>query len=177
MQKLIKSDKLLIILIPIIIILSGCVLGGTHGSLKKYSYPVPKNVLQGSVEKVMYSNANIKTSDTNQKNYVIVLRDGKPDTLRSEDSYGDRSRYISLQIRSSDGFYNYTFQYVGTSKDWEEDKNSSLSIAYAYDSKGKGGSAGNGGLPWYKFSMRKKLFSVFEQELIKNVDHELNVKR
>ncbi len=52
-----------------------------------------------------------------------------------------------------------------------------LSITYAYDQNGKGGSEGNGGIKWYKWSFKRKLLEPFGNEFISKVDKKMKQKR
>lgn len=156
--------------------LSSCVMGGTHGSIKSYNYPVDKNSLQAAVEKVIATNNKILGEDTAHNGYIIDITNGKNDTIPSYNRNKDGTRYVSVRINVNGQIYEYTIQYVGTQNDWQLNTTSTLSIAYAYDNIGNGGSDGNGGMSWYRFALRKKMLSIFEKEIIERLDKELKTK-
>lgn len=166
----IRSTKLFCVFS--MLVFQSCVLGGTHGSIKAYNYPVTKYTLEKAINSVISKKSNIKMADTTQQNYVIDLTGGKRDTLFTKHN----NCYVDFSLAINQVVYEYEFQYVGTKEVWDTSKVSCLSIAYAYDDKYNGGSEGNGGFPWYKPSLKKKLVTVFENEFINKVDEELGLK-
>lgn len=153
--------------------LYSCLTAGTHGSIKAYEFRVTKNILQNAVEKIIAESPNIHR-DTS-KNYMIDMTDGKSDTIINN-HYNDGQVYLTIQIEGSvSGLKEYTFQYVGNDKDWDTSMNSSLSIAYAYDENGKGGSNEDGGFS-SKPLLRKSLTSFFEKNFIDRIKKELGEK-
>ncbi len=167
-----KRNISLYVLLSLIVQLSSCISAGTHGSIKSYTYPVKKIVLEEAVNKVIAKNANIQRQDTVQKNFIIDVTNGKNDTIRSVHNL----EYVDIEISGNTFLNSYTFQYVGSKDDWNRDTTSEISIAYAYDKEDNGGSEGNGDFPWYKSLLKNKLISVFEKEFIYKVDKELKVK-
>lgn len=138
-------------------LLVGCIGAGTHGSIKHYEYNVSKYSLEKAV------------------NYVI----GQSNTIHQDsikDYYNDDSTYVTIQIVYGDVDNKYTFRYGGDAEYWDTSKFASLSIAYAHNKKGEGGSKGNGGVKWYDYELKKELTVPFERELISKVDKELNMK-
>ena len=144
----------------------------THGSIKAYEYPIPKDSLHAAVEKVIRTNPNI-FREPQGENYIVDVTDGKNDTLYN-DHYNDGKRYISIKIKTGGEISDYVFHFYGSDEYWQTSKTSQISIAYAYDKDG-GGSEGNGGVPWYKPSLKKRLVTVFEKDLIEKIDRELGV--
>jgi hypothetical protein len=148
-----------------VIFLSSCLSAGTHGSIKSYKFPVPKSLLDTAVKQVISSNRNITRSTTKAWN----------DTTQN-DYYNDGRNYITFTIKGNVSTIDYTLQFVGTEQDWDTSKASELSIAYAWDNDGNGGSEGRGNFPWYKFKLRKKVTSLLENEFLTKVDSILGKK-
>lgn len=72
--------------------------------------------------------------------------------------------------------YEFIFIYYGDPEDWDTAKTSEIFIAYAWDENThEGGSVGNGGVTWYKLTLKNRLIKVFESEFISKVDKELGV--
>ena len=143
---------------------------GTHGSIKSYSYPVKKAILEQAVEKVIANNTNIIRDDTIQRNFIIDVTNKRHDTL----FHHQVKSYVDIAVVHGGEKNDYTFQYSGTQEDWDTERISNISIAYAHDKDGNGGSEGHGDFPWYKYNLRSRLVSVFEQELINKIDSVLN---
>lgn len=143
----------------ITLILSSCITGGTHGSIKSYEYPVSKSVLEKAVWKVIAANSNIKRSIAK---YVI-------DSTKN-DYYNDGIYYVSMTITKGEFKNNYTFQFAGDSIYWNTSKVSDISIAYAWDKDANGGHEGISG------KVKKQLVSLFELEFINKIDKELYLK-
>jgi hypothetical protein len=154
----------------------GCLTGGTHGSIKSYQYGVSKKVLKNAVEKVISKSSDIHR-DTS-KNYIIDVTNGKNDTI-IDNHYNDGVEYLTIKIESngsSKESNQYIFQYSGSRTNGDTIENSSLSIAYAYDQNGNGGSDANGGVSRYSPLLREKLLTLFESKFIDRVDKELGKK-
>jgi len=169
----IHSNFKLTLFLFIVAILQSCLSGGTHGSIKSYEYRTNKYTLQKAVEKVIAKNDNIKRDTT--KNYMIDVTNGRNDTIM-DNYYNDGERYITIEIKTKEGYNEYSFQYPGEKEYWDTAKITSISIAYAYDQNGNGGSEGNGGIKWYNWSLKRKLLEHFENEFISKVDEELKQK-
>lgn len=149
---------------------SGCMTAGTHGSLKSYEFTANKYFLQKAVEKIIASSENIKRDTA--KNYIIDKTNNRNDTI-FDNHYNDGDTYVSVRIKSEGDYYDYTFRYAGDKDYWETSMTSNLSIAYAYDKDGNGGSEGNGGVGW---TLKSKALKIFERELISKIEKELNQK-
>src|SRR5260221_13328187 len=109
---------------------------GGHGSIKEYEYPVPKHLLDTTVEQIILNNKNITRSTS--KSFVDSTKN---------DYYNDGMRYVSITIKNNISTIDYTLQFVGDEKSWDTSKVSSLSIAYAWDKSGNGGSEAHTGFP------------------------------
>lgn len=149
--------------------LFGCLTAGTHGSIKAYDFPVSKKILQKAVEKVISESNDIHKDTT--RNYIINITNGKSDTIINN-HYNDGQNYMTIQIgnnKNGSGIKEYTFEYVGIKEEWDTSKNSSLSIAYAYDENGNGGNNEDGGVslkPFLKIELRS-FFDRIKSELEK----------
>jgi len=152
------------------VLFNSCLTGGTHGSIKYYDYKTNKQNLQRAVEKVIKNNRSIKRDTT--KNYVVDMTNNKNDTI-VDNYYNDNDRYVTIYIQTSGGMNEYTFQYAGDKKYWDTSKIAELSIAYAYDKDGKGGSEGHNEVDG---NLKRKLLEPFEKEFINKVDKELGQK-
>jgi hypothetical protein len=104
----------------------------------------------------------------------IILDLTKKDTVDTvhNNYYNDGIRYLTIYITKDNVLYEYTFHYYGTDEYWETSTESSISLVYAYDGKGNGGSEGNDGFKG-ELKLRKKLTSIFESEFITKVDKQL----
>jgi hypothetical protein len=151
-------------------IFSSCLTAGTHGTIKSYEYTTNKYTLQKAVEKVIANNKNIMLDTT--QNYIIDQTNNGNDTI-ANNYYNDGERYVTIRITDGKGYNDYTFQYVGDKNYWDTSKKSNLSIAYARDQDGNGGSEGNGGI---SSSLKSKFVKTFERELISKLDIELKQK-
>ncbi len=145
----------------------GCLTGGTHGSIKSYGFQTDKNSLQSAVEKVIAVSDFIKPDTI--KNYMIDVTNGRNDTIFNN-RYNDTVNYVTIYIKTSNGENEYTIQYVGDKEYWDTSKISELSIAYAFDKNGSGGSEGDGGINWYNWSLKKRLLEPFEKEFISKIE-------
>lgn len=137
--------------------LMGCMGGGTHGSIKCYIYPTSKKELEKAVHHVILENS-------------LIIQD----TVK--DYYNDDTNYISMSILIDGLPYTYTLKFGGSSQYWDTSKQASVFIAYAHDTKGHGGSSGNGGVKWYNFGLKKRLTEPFEKEFVNKIDSALGVK-
>lgn len=144
---------------------------GTHGSIKAYSYPVKKAVLEQAVNKVIANSNSITKIDTTQRNFIIDITHGKHDTIFHKID----KAYVDIIISSGNEVNTYTFQYSGSLEEWDTGRTSDISIAYAHDKSGDGGSEGNGDFPFYKLALKNKLTTIFEKELISKLDEKLGV--
>lgn len=140
----------------------GCVTGGTHGSIKAYSFPVPKSLLQSTVSEIINGQPDLRIAPIT-------------DTLNSR-YYNDGERYVTLEIGDSVHFNRYIFQFSGDKEDWDTSKSSEISIAYAYDKNGNGGSAGNGKFTSCSADVRHAIVDLFEKEFIEKIDSVLKRK-
>lgn len=161
------------VLLLFIIFFEGCLSAGTHGSIASYGFKTDKNSLQSAVEKVISKNDFIKRDTI--KNYMIDVTNGRNDTIVNN-RYNDTVKYVTIYIKTSDGDNEYTIQYVGDEEYWDTSKISGLSIAYAFDKNGSGGSEGDGGVKWYNWALRKRLLRPFEKEFIHDIEKELSLK-
>jgi hypothetical protein len=134
----------------------GCVTGGTHGSIKSYTFHVSKAQLQGAVNKVIRRESGLRIAPIT-------------DTFTSR-YYNDGERYITLDIGDSSEFNEYIFQFSGDKEYWDTAKYSEISIAYAYDKNGNGGSVGNGGFSSCKADIRQAIINVFESKFTDKID-------
>jgi hypothetical protein len=131
--------------------------GGTHGSIKSYSYPVTKVHLAKAVSNVMQSNSNIRRD----------WRSGH---------YNDTENYVTMTIKSGAEELEYTFRYLGDSSTWVNSKSSEIFICYIYDGKGNGGSAGNEKWEQTDVKIQQEMMKTFENDFIKHLDDTLNVE-
>ncbi len=126
-----------------------------------------KEKLQNAVETVIGNYSKIHR-DSSRYN-VVVVDGGKKDTLW-DNYYNDTNTYVTIFIENNSALNEYTFRYAGSKNNWDTSQTSNISIAYAYDSKRRGGSAGNGGVGWYDFKLKNELTRLFEQEFISKID-------
>lgn len=138
-------------------VLIGCLGGGTHGSIECYQYQVSKKELEKAVSKVISITPTIKQ-----------------DSVRGY--YNDDTTYITIKLIENNGVSGYIFHYHGDKEYWVKSKKSSISIAYAHNKEGRGGSSGNGGVKWYDFKLKEELTGVFERGFIEKIDQELKLK-
>jgi hypothetical protein len=131
--------------------------GGTHGSIKSYSYPVTKVQLEKAVGDAIRSNGNIQ-------------RD------RRSGHYNDTKNYVTMTIKSGADKFEYTFRYLGDSASWVNSRTSEIFICYIYDGKGNGGSAGNEKWDKTDVKIQKDMIDTFEKYFIKKIDDTLNVR-
>ncbi|MEO6833383.1 MAG: hypothetical protein ABI169_14345 [Chitinophagaceae bacterium] len=145
------------IVIACLLTLIGCMGAGTHGYIKAYRYGVTKPVLEEAIKKVIKTNA-------------AVIKDS------IKGYYNDDTSYTTLFIQSKSQEYSYTFQFYGDKQYWDSSQTSEVFIAYGYDKDRNGGSAGNGGVKWYDYNLKKELTQPFEEEFISKIDEELGIK-
>jgi hypothetical protein len=134
----------------------GCMGGGTHGSIECYQYQVSKSELERAVKKVILTTKTIKQDSV-------------------KDYYNDDTTYVKIIVIENNEMSEYIFHYYGDREYWVSSKISSLSISYAHNKDGKGGSSGNGGVKWYNFGLKKELIGVFERGFIEKLDKELKI--
>ena len=146
---------------------TGCLTGGTHGSIKSYEYSTDKYTLQNVINKVISNSNNVKRVTTN--NYIIDKTNNRNDTINNN-HYNDGDRYLSISIIDENGPTDYTFQYSGDENSWKTSKTSFLSLVYAFDKDNNGGSESNGNISG---KLKTRLLKTFEKELISKVDIEL----
>lgn len=142
--------------VSLVLCLYGCIGAGTHGSIKCYNYDVPKSVLEEAVRRVVAGNNTIKQ-----------------DTIKG--FYNNDTTYVTLTISYENISNTYTLRYGGGAEYWSSSKSSSIFIAYAHNKDREGGSAGNDGVKWYNFSLKKELIEPLEQELVSKIDKELGI--
>lgn len=167
MNKFIKQYLLFLV---IIIQQCGCMTAGTHGSIKTYNFNVPKKILQDVAEKVISENIDIHRDTI--ENYMINITNGKNDTIFNN-TYNDGQNYITIKIESEENnkiANEYVYQYVGTEEDWNTLKTSSLSLTYAYDANGNGGSEESNS---FSPLLLKHLTNLFESKFILKIEKEL----
>jgi len=152
--------------------ISSCIDGGTHGSISEYCYDTKHSELRSAVDNVLGSNRSVLQKDTT-KNVLIFLRNGTSDTVVSK--HPDALAYVDFKIIHHRAAFRYKIHYSGSEIDWDTSKTSCLSIAYAWDEDGHGGSAGDGGVNWSTPHLKQKLLAVFESEFIQRVDSALDV--
>lgn len=109
------------------------------------------------------------------KTYTIDVTNGKNDTIFNN-RYNDRENYVTIYISEGDNINEYTIQYVGDKEYWDTAKSSELSMVYAFDQNGNGGSEGHRGIKWYNWALKKRLLRPFEKEFLSNVEKKLNLK-
>jgi hypothetical protein len=135
----------------------GCIGGGTHGYIKAYRYGTIKKELEKAIGQTIAQNpAIIKDS---VKGY-----------------YNDDTSYVTVHIVEKGESYSYIFRYYGGKEYWDTSKTSEIFIAYAYDTKGNGGSSGNGGVKWNDFKLTKELIGPFERVFIMKIDSMIGIK-
>jgi len=137
--------------------MTSCMEAGTHSSIKYYQYNVSKQDLEKALQHVIISSNTIHQD-------------------RMKDYYNDDTTYVTINIAYGKIFNNYIFRYGGNKDYWDTSKKSSISIAYAHNKDGEGGSAGNGGVEWYNYKLKAELVEPFEKELISKIDNELGMK-
>ncbi len=161
LRRLIKGSLVAFLLI-LFVKLSGCLTAGTHGSINAYNFSVSKYVLQNVVDSVIAGEPNIHRTPIT-------------DSFNSK-YYNDGKRYVTIEIAVPKGVNEYTFQYTGEKEYWDTAKNSEISIAYAFDKDGNGGSEGDGKTSSYNPKLRNQLISLFESEFVNKIKIVLNQK-
>jgi len=161
--------------------LLSCGIGaGTHRSIKAYVYPVTKFELEKAVDSVLENDITVKRKisyyyywyDSIKKVAWEAIDSTVCSTKVFDSAYNDGKRYLTINIVEDAKLYRYSFQYSGTDADWDSSKNSEISIAYAWDDKGNGGSEGHGDFNG-KIGIKKKLTDRFENEFLNKVDKRL----
>ncbi len=138
------------------LLISGCMKGGTHGSIKCYQFSVPKSELEKAVKLVISITPTIKQDSI--KEY-----------------YNDDTTYITIKVYEKEEVNEYIFRYGGGKQYWDSAKTSSIFIAYAHNKEGKGGSEGNGGIKSSDYKLVKELTGVFESGFVEKIDQELKI--
>jgi hypothetical protein len=146
------KGKLYISILIVTMFISSCLTGGTHGSLKSYSFPLKKRDLQENVISIINENHNINIAPIT-------------DTFTSG-YYNDGSRYITINVIEAKDTCEYTFQFSGDEKYWDTSNVSHISIAYMFDQNGNGGSETNNTFHWYSPRLKNRLLKVFENNII-----------
>lgn len=157
---------------------SGCIGGGTHGSIKAYEYPCAKDRLEEAVMQVIRTTPGV-SRDTSL-DYLGSSPQLDHDTCwncpAGANYYNDIKHYVSIGIAKDGEIWEYIFRYFGSAESWKSSANSYLSICYAHDGKGRGGSEGNGGVDWSTPILKRRLIAVFEEGFIAKVDSVLGMK-
>ena len=154
-----------------IILLTGCLTAGTHGSIKTYEYRVSVTRLQITLDSILKNNTNI-FRDTTQ-NYILDITGGKNDTI-IDNRYNDGKNYFTFEIKTPQTTAQYTLYIKDETNYTDSSKGSSISVVYAFDEKGNGGSEGNGDFNWRNKSLKNRLLNNLEKELISKIDIKLN---
>ena len=162
----------------LLLLLTGCIGGGTHGSIKGYRYAVRKDILQKAIMDIIKHNPNIHrdTSLDYLGSSPLLDSDTCYEYQERNNYYNDIKHYVTITIFSGKDTNEYTFRYYGPDEQWKSENSSEIFICYAHDKNRNGGSEGNGGVNWRTPSLKKKLTSVFEKELISQVDKMLSMK-
>jgi hypothetical protein len=151
--------------------MSSCIEGGTHGSISEYCYAVRQSDLRLAVDKTIELNSAVLQRGDTTRSVLIYLQDGRADTVLS--NHPNSLAYTDVRIVHENSVYEYRVQYVGTELSWDTSKTSCLSLAYAFDEEGRGGSNGDGGISWSTPLLKQKLLAVFEKEFIQKIDSAL----
>jgi hypothetical protein len=155
----------------ILLIFTSCIMGaGSHGSLKGYRYSTTKYNLENAINSVINNNSNIIKIIDEGSYTISVKQNGDFDTTINEDYV---KKYMSIKIKTAKGETKYTFRFYGGEDYWIKENTSEIFICYAYDELGKGGSEGNGGIDNKRL---KYLTDIFERELVKKIDEELQIE-
>ena len=163
--------KLKIFFFSTLTIFTSCIMEtGTHGSLKGYRYPTTKYDLENAINSVIDKNSKITKIIDEQSYTISVMENGDFDTTINEDYV---KSYTTIKIKTTKGENKYTFRFYGGDENWNEENKSEIFICYAYDEFGKGGCEGNGVIDNKRL---KYLTDVFEKELVKKIDKELDQK-
>ena len=159
-------------------LLTGCFLGaGTHGMIKSYTYAVRKDTLQKAIMNIIERDANIRRDTSlDYLGSSPLLDSGALGNHPANDNYyNDIKHYVTITVMSGSDTNEYAFRYYGPDEQWKTETSSGIFICYAYDRRRNGGSEGNGGVTWCTPSLKKKLTSIFEKELISKVDNALKM--
>lgn len=162
-----------ILLVPIVIFFfSGCIGGGTHGSIKAYRYTVKKEILEKAVESVIANSGNIKKDSV--KYHIVTVDGGQKDTFW-DNHFNDTTNYVTIFVKDENASYKYTFHYYGDKEYWDTATTSAISIAYAYNANNEDGSEG-GRIKEHGSQFIHELIKPFEKEFINKVDERLKMK-
>ena len=146
--KVFFTSLLLIIYLKI----SSCLTAGTHGSLDAYTFPVNKYILQKTVNDMFAKDSGL-------------IRSPITDSFTSK-YYNDGERYLTVKIRSGQELNEYIFQYTGDKAYWDTSKTSEISLAYAIDTNGDGGSKESNDI---SVKLHHHLIRVFKAEFIDKI--------
>lgn len=135
----------------------GCIRGGTHGYIKAYKYSTSKQKLENAIMQILVNNPAIVQDSI--KGY-----------------YNDDTSYLTIKIFENGKSSSFIFRYYGDKDYWDTAKISEIFIAYAYDTKGNGGSSGNGAIKLNDNKLKSELTGPFERVLIKKLDSMLVIK-
>jgi hypothetical protein len=159
---------MIIRLIFVLILVSAfgsCFTAGTHGSIKQYSFMGSSSIVKEAVKEVILNNKSIYIDSS--QNIIVNIDNSVMDT---RNLYSDGMNYLTINIcnKNKNEIYKYVIHYA-ESQNQDSLNDGSFSLVYAFDNNGEGGSE-NSGLAWYKFSLRKKLIELFENEFVNKVD-------
>jgi len=153
---------------------------GTHGGIIAYCYPVNKHELEKAVDSVLEKCQDVKRSmpyfyysyDSVNKSTSESIDSTIGSVKVFDSAYNDGKRYITINIAQDGKLYDYSFQYSGYETDWDTAKNSVISVTYAWDDNGNGGSDGHGDFN-FKWGLKRRLTKLFEDRFIERVDKQL----
>ncbi|MDB5253043.1 MAG: hypothetical protein JWP27_2212 [Flaviaesturariibacter sp.] len=160
-------------MMALFVLLFGCLSAGTHGSINAYQYPVTKYRLAEVVDSIIDHSPSIRRDS--MRNYMIDMTNGKNDTIENR-YYNDDTTYQTIYVKTAKGYDSYIFRFGGGREEGDTSGSSNISVAYAYDEQGHGGSEGNGAFSWYNGRLKRRVLDVFESELVSKVDRALGVK-
>ena len=155
-------------ILVLVVLLTGCIGAGTHGSLKSYEFGVNKDSLSTSIVEIINSNPNIHVDTVGRMIIAPTDASGKLDTIYDH-GYNDGERYVRIKVRTDRGWCDFTFCYSGTEAEWGSLPRSKFFICFAFNEVGEGGSEGYGGVDR---KLLNYLTEVFERELVNKLDHQ-----
>jgi hypothetical protein len=169
----------------LIFFLSGC---GSAEAIKSYDYPIKKDKLDPAVRKVLRSNPHIIVDSTPSK--VIVRRNPNDpaDTSTMEINLTDfherdsaelaENETATFRITITDGKIEnqYVFRFYGNKFDWKTSGSSAIFIHSAKDKNGNSILQGQNEHGEFYSQTAKDFTSLFEKEVVTNIDKELNLK-
>ncbi|MBK9273303.1 MAG: hypothetical protein IPM49_02030 [Flavobacteriales bacterium] len=125
------------------------------------------------MDQILDSNRSVLQRGDTVRTTLIYRNEGKSDTVVRE--HPNSQAYVDIRITHEAAAYEYRIQYAGSELAWDTSATACLSIAYAFDEEGRGGSAGDAGVNWSTPLLREKLLAVFEKEFIHRLDSSLRV--